>query len=116
MSTPRSPPARFSSWPRSGSSSRCASSGGAVSSTPAASHDPRAGLTALYDRTVSDPEEPAPDTLSSLPADAASRLIVDIASAAAGGRDLDQILHETLDRLRSVAPLTGGSIALVEGD
>jgi signal transduction histidine kinase len=65
---------------------------------------------------VSDPEEPAPDTVSSLPADAASRLIVDIASAAAGGRDLDQILHETLDRLRSVAPLTGGSIALVEGD
>ena len=47
---------------------------------------------------------------------AASQLIIDIASAAAGGRDLDQILHETLDRLRSIAPLTGGSIALVEGD
>jgi signal transduction histidine kinase len=47
---------------------------------------------------------------------AASQLIIDIASAAAGQRDLDQILHETLDRLRSIAPLTGGSIALVEGD
>ncbi len=46
----------------------------------------------------------------------ASRLIIEIASAAAGGRDLDQILHETLDRLRTVTPLTGGSIALVEGD
>ncbi len=48
--------------------------------------------------------------------EAASQLIIDIASAAAGGRDLDQILHETLARLRSVMPLTGGSIALVEGD
>ena len=47
---------------------------------------------------------------------AASQLIIDIASAAAGERDLNQILHETLDRLRSIAPLTGGSIALVEGD
>ena len=47
---------------------------------------------------------------------AASQLIIDIASAAAGERDLDQILHETLDRLSSIAPLTGGSIALVEGD
>jgi K+-sensing histidine kinase KdpD len=47
---------------------------------------------------------------------ATSQLIIDIASAAAGERDLDQILHETLDRLRDVTPLTGGSIALVEGD
>jgi signal transduction histidine kinase len=47
---------------------------------------------------------------------AASQLIIDIASAAAGGRDLDQILAETLGRLRSLAPLTGGSIALIEGD
>jgi K+-sensing histidine kinase KdpD len=47
---------------------------------------------------------------------ATSQLIIDIASAAAGERDLDQILHETLDRLRDVAPLTGGSIALVDGD
>ena len=47
---------------------------------------------------------------------ATSQLIIDIASAAAGERDLDLILHETLDRLRDVAPLTGGSIALVDGE
>ena len=45
-----------------------------------------------------------------------TQLIVDIASAAAGELNLDQILHETLDRLRSVVPLTGGSIALVDGE
>lgn len=44
------------------------------------------------------------------------QLVLDIATAAAGERDLDQILHEALDRLSSVVPLTGGSIALVEGD
>ncbi len=47
---------------------------------------------------------------------AAAQLIIDIASAAAGERDLDQILHETLDRLRTATPLTGGSIALVQRD
>jgi signal transduction histidine kinase len=47
---------------------------------------------------------------------ATSQLIIDIASAAAGERDLDQILHETLDRLHTSVPLTGGSIALVQGD
>jgi signal transduction histidine kinase len=47
---------------------------------------------------------------------AASQLIIEIAIAAAGERDLDQILHEALDRLRTIAPLTGGSIALVQGD
>jgi signal transduction histidine kinase len=47
---------------------------------------------------------------------ATSQLIIDIASAAAGERDLDQILHETLDRLQTAVPLTGGSIALVQGD
>jgi signal transduction histidine kinase len=47
---------------------------------------------------------------------ATSQLIIDIASAAAGQRDLDHILHETLDRLRMATPLTGGSIALVQGD
>ena len=47
---------------------------------------------------------------------AASQLIIDIASAAAGERDLDQILHEALDRLQTATPLTGGSIALVQGD
>ena len=45
-----------------------------------------------------------------------SQLIIDIASAAAGELDLDQILHETLDRLGAVVPLTGGSIALLDGD
>ena len=44
------------------------------------------------------------------------QLVLDIATAAAGERELDQILHETLDRLGSVIPLTGGSIALVDGD
>ena len=48
--------------------------------------------------------------------DATSRLILDIATAAAGERDLDHILHETLDRLRSETAFTGGSIALVQGD
>ena len=47
---------------------------------------------------------------------ARSQLIIDIASAAAGERDLDQILNETLDRLRTETPLTGGSIALVQDD
>ena len=45
-----------------------------------------------------------------------SRLIIEIATAASGELDLDQILNEALDRLRTVAPLTGGSIALVDGD
>jgi len=45
-----------------------------------------------------------------------AELILDIATAAAGELDLDQILLETLDRLRTVLPLTGGSIALVEED
>jgi signal transduction histidine kinase len=47
---------------------------------------------------------------------ATSQLILDIATAAAGERDLDHILHETLDRLRTATPFTGGSIALVQGD
>jgi signal transduction histidine kinase len=48
--------------------------------------------------------------------DASARLIIEIAAAASGELDLDQILHEALDRLRLVIPLTGGSIALVDGD
>jgi signal transduction histidine kinase len=48
--------------------------------------------------------------------DATSQLIIDIASAAAGERELDQILHETLDRLGAATRLSGGSIALVERD
>jgi signal transduction histidine kinase len=47
---------------------------------------------------------------------ATSQLIIDIATSAAGERDLDQILHEALDRLQTVSPLTGGSIALIDGD
>jgi signal transduction histidine kinase len=47
---------------------------------------------------------------------ATSQLIIDIATAAAGERSLDQILHETLTRLQAVTPLTGGSIALVQGE
>jgi signal transduction histidine kinase len=48
--------------------------------------------------------------------EATSRLIIEIAAAASAELDLDQILHEALDRLRTVIPLTGGSIAIVEGD
>jgi K+-sensing histidine kinase KdpD len=51
-----------------------------------------------------------------LRSDASSRLIIEIAAAASGELDLDQILLETLDRLRGVVNLTGGSIALVDGD
>lgn len=47
---------------------------------------------------------------------ATSQLIIDIAGAAAGERELDAILHETLDRLRATTAFTGGSIALVQGD
>jgi K+-sensing histidine kinase KdpD len=48
--------------------------------------------------------------------EASTRLIIEIAAAASGELGLDQILHETLDRLRVAVPLTGGSIALVDGD
>ena len=48
--------------------------------------------------------------------EAMSRLIIEIAAAASGELDLDQILHEALDRLRGVIRLTGGSIALVDGE
>jgi signal transduction histidine kinase len=48
--------------------------------------------------------------------EAMSRLIIEIAAAASGELDLDQILHEALDRLRGVIRLTGGSIALVDDD
>lgn len=47
---------------------------------------------------------------------ATSRLIIEIAAAASGELDFDQILHEALDRLRVVVRLTGGSIALIDGD
>ncbi|HEY0442866.1 MAG TPA: ATP-binding protein [Candidatus Limnocylindrales bacterium] len=47
---------------------------------------------------------------------ATTQLVLDIATAAAGERELGHILLETLSRLATVVPLTGGSIALVEGD
>jgi K+-sensing histidine kinase KdpD len=49
-------------------------------------------------------------------ASATANLVLEIATAAAGERELDQILETTLDRLRLVVGLTGGSIALVEED
>src|SRR5689334_20959749 len=45
-----------------------------------------------------------------------SRLIIEIATAASGAVELDQILYQALDRLRDVIPLSGGSIAIVDGD
>jgi signal transduction histidine kinase len=48
--------------------------------------------------------------------EATSRLIIEIAAAASAELDLDQILHEALGRLRTVIPLTGGSIALVSDE
>jgi K+-sensing histidine kinase KdpD len=48
--------------------------------------------------------------------EATSRLILEIAAAASGELELDQILHQALDRLRTVVRLTGGSIALVDGN
>jgi K+-sensing histidine kinase KdpD len=47
---------------------------------------------------------------------AAAELVVEIAVATAGQAVLDEILQTALDRLRSMLPFTGGSIALVEGD
>jgi K+-sensing histidine kinase KdpD len=58
-------------------------------------------------------DRPVPDALRSA---ATAQLVLDIATAASGERALDAILLETLDRLGTVVPLTGGSIALVEGD
>jgi K+-sensing histidine kinase KdpD len=66
----------------------------------------------------SSPVDPTPEPIV-LPVThsaATSQLIIDIATSASGERDLDQILHEALDRLQTVSPLTGGSIALVDGD
>jgi signal transduction histidine kinase len=67
-------------------------------------------VTNLQERTS------AEDGVAEARSAATSQLIIDIASAAAGERDLDQILHETLDRLGAATPLTGGSIALVQRD
>ena len=62
------------------------------------------------------PARPAEILDAAVRSEASSRLIIEIATAASGELDLDQILHEALDRLRAVMPLTGGSIALVDGD
>ncbi|MHB8730422.1 MAG: SpoIIE family protein phosphatase [bacterium] len=48
--------------------------------------------------------------------EAESRLVVAIATAAAGERTLEAILSIALDHLRTVIGFTGGSVALVEGD
>ncbi|HEX3429106.1 MAG TPA: ATP-binding protein [Candidatus Limnocylindrales bacterium] len=66
------------------------------------------------DTTAADARQVALD--APLRSEATSRLIIEIAAAASGELDLDQILHEALDRLRGVIPLTGGSIALVRDD
>jgi K+-sensing histidine kinase KdpD len=62
-----------------------------------------------------DPVAPPADRDAAVRSEASSRLIIEIATAASGELDLDQILHRALDRLRAVVPLTGGSIALVDG-
>lgn len=45
-----------------------------------------------------------------------SRLVNQIAIAASGAEDLDQILRAALDHLSEIIPFTGGSIATLEGD
>ena len=61
-------------------------------------------------------DEPGAELDAVLRSEATSRLIIEIAAAASAELDLDQILHEALDRLRGVIRLTGGSIALVSDD
>jgi signal transduction histidine kinase len=65
---------------------------------------------------VSATNEPVTGLDAAVRSEATSRLIIEIAAAASAELDLDQILHEALDRLRTVIPLTGGSIALVSDD
>ena len=62
------------------------------------------------------PDRPVATADSAARFEATARLIIEIAAAASGELDLDQILHEALDRLRAVTRLTGGSIALVDGE
>jgi K+-sensing histidine kinase KdpD len=47
---------------------------------------------------------------------ATAELVLEIATAAAGELDLDEILRGAISRLASVLSFTGGSIALVDGD
>jgi signal transduction histidine kinase len=65
---------------------------------------------------VDAPDRPVALADSAARFEASANLIIEIAAAASGELDLDQILHEALDRLRVVVPLTGGSIALVDRD
>jgi K+-sensing histidine kinase KdpD len=66
---------------------------------PASVGAPRSTLTSPGDRTL-----------------ATAELVLDIATAAAGERELEAILRAALDRLRGVVAFTGGSIALVDGE
>ena len=69
-----------------------------------------------YDAPVDAPDRSGEPLDRATRSEATSRLIIEIAAAASGELDLDQILHEALGRLRAVVRLTGGSIALVDGD
>ena len=69
-----------------------------------------------YDASVEATDASAEMLDAAVRSEATSRLIIEIAAAASAELDLDQILHEALDRLRSVIRLTGGSIAIVDGD
>ena len=73
-------------------------------------------MSARYDAAVDALPAPVEDIDPALRSEATTRLIIEIAAAASGELDLDQILHEALDRMRRVVRLTGGSIALVDGD
>jgi K+-sensing histidine kinase KdpD len=68
----------------------------------------------MADTVTGDPPDDVLDP--ALRSETTSRLIIEIAAAASGELNLDQILLEVLDRLRAVMRLTGGSIALVDGD
>ena len=92
---------------------------------------PDAGPTAAVPDTLPSPSDAAGSPRAGLPAPAdagfapdasvarrlaTAELVLEIATAAAGELDLDQILRAALDRLATVVPFTGGSIALVDGD
>src|SRR5579859_1221892 len=62
------------------------------------------------------PEPAAGPAGASDRAKATAELVLEIATAAAGERELEAILRVALDRLRDVVAFTGGSIAVVDGD
>jgi signal transduction histidine kinase len=89
----------------------------APSARATTSHDRCCGArSGRYDGRVDAPDAPIELLEPAARSAATSRLIIEIAAAASGQLDLDQILHVALDRLRTVVRLTGGSIALVDGD